>query len=116
MWINGFGQPVPLIQEQLRREPVEFIVAMANLMRRSGHRAEALRYYRAELQRVLAHRYALDPHTPANELARVVAMRDPTIDTAALTSLLQGLSRQSVSEQELVRLVLEVHEWIGDRN
>jgi hypothetical protein len=110
-----FGQPIPLAQEHLRREPVEFIVAMANLMRRSGQRAEALRTYRAELQRVLAHRYAVDPHTPANDLVRVVAQNDPAIDTAALAKLLHDLSRPSVSEQELVRLALEVHTWIGDR-
>jgi hypothetical protein len=110
-----FGQPIPLAQEHLRREPVEFIAAMANLMRRSGQRTEALRHYRAELQRVLAHRYAVDPHTPAAELVRVVAQTDPTIDTAALAKLLQDLSRPSVSEQDLVRLALEVHTWIGDR-
>ena len=110
-----FGQPVPLAQEHLRREPVEFIAAMANLMRRSGQRSEALHHYRAELQRVLAHRYAVDPHTPANDLVRVVALHDPTIDTAALAKLLHDLSRSSVSEQELVRLALEVHAWIGDR-
>jgi hypothetical protein len=110
-----FGQPIPLAQEHLRREPVEFIAAMANLMRRSGQRTEALRYYRAELQRVLAHRYAVDPHTPASDLVRIVAHNDPAIDTAALASLLQDLSRPSVSEQELVRLALEVHTWIGDR-
>jgi hypothetical protein len=111
-----FGQPVPLTQEHLRREPVEFIVAMAHLMRRSGHRAEALRYYRSEVQRVLAHRYGVDPHLPADELVRVVALHDPTVDTAALANLLQQLSRKSVNEQELVRLALEVYDWIGDRD
>jgi hypothetical protein len=111
-----FGRPVPLTQEQLRREPVEFIVAMAHLMRRSGHRGEALRHYRLELQRVLAQRYGVDPYASADELVGVVALHDPTLDPAALARLLQQLSRRSVSEQELVRLALAVHEWIGERD
>jgi hypothetical protein len=111
-----FGQPVPIGEEHLRREPVEFIVAMAHLTRRAGHRAETLRQYRLELQRFLARRYGIDPTAPPDELIRFVALHDPALDTQALADLLRQLSRKSVSEQELVRLALAVHTWIGDRD
>jgi hypothetical protein len=107
-----FGRPVPLPDERLRREPVEYIRAMANLFRRSGQRAEMLKHYRGQLRRRLSERYSVDPRLDDIELVKTVAFRDPSIDAASLRTILARLSRTSISEAELVNLVADVDEWV----
>jgi hypothetical protein len=107
-----FGRAVPIPEERLRREPVEYIQAMANLFRRSGHRVEMLRHYRGQLRRRLSERYSVDPHLSDVELVKTVAFREPSIDEAALRGVLRRLSDERGSEQDLVSAALDVDEWL----
>jgi hypothetical protein len=107
-----FGRAVPIPEERLRREPVEYIQAMANLFRRSGHRVEMLRHYRSQLRRRLSERYGVDPHLNDTELVKTVAFREPSIDEAALRDLLHRLSNERGSEQDLVSTALDVDAWL----
>jgi hypothetical protein len=109
-----FGRAVPIPEERLRREPVEYIQAMASLFRRSGQRGEILKHYRGQLRRRLSERYAVDPKMNDIELLKTVVYRDPNIDEATLRSLLQRLSRRQVNEQELVSAAKDVDMWLRD--
>lgn len=103
-----FGKAVPLPDERLRREPVEYIQAMANLFRRSGQRAEVLRHYNQQLRRRLSERYALDPKLNDVELIKTVVFHDPDVDETVLRDLLKRLSHQKISEQELITIASDV--------
>jgi hypothetical protein len=107
-----FGRAIPLQEDRLLREPVEYIRAMANLLRRSGQRAYTLDHYRGQLRRALSKRYAIDPGLSDEALLKLVGSRDPTADVAALRRLLGQLAQRRVSEGELVALALDVDEWI----
>ncbi len=107
-----FGRPIPLLQEQLRREPVEYIQAIAHLMRRSGQRQDTLRHYRQQFRRLLAQRYAVRANLDADAMSRLVAERDPRVDQAELREILLALGRPEVSEHELVTIALQVDTWI----
>lgn len=106
-----FGRPIPLQEDVLRREPVEYIQAMANLMRRSGQRQYTLHHYRMQFRRALARRYAVPADLNAEELSRAVAERDPAVDQAELRQLLVRLEQQRISEQELVSIVVQIDDW-----
>jgi hypothetical protein len=107
-----FGRAVPLPSDRLRREPVEYIQAMATLFRRSGQRAEILKHYRGQLRRRLAERYALDLTLDDIELVKTIVFRDPAVDEAALRGLLRRLASKQISEQGLVSAALEVDDWL----
>jgi hypothetical protein len=109
-----FGRAVPIPEERLRREPVEYIQAMATLFRRSGQRGEILKHYRDQLRRRLSERYAVDPKMNDVELLKIVVYRDPTIDEAVLRNLLERLSRRHVNEQDLVSTAKDVDSWLRD--
>jgi hypothetical protein len=109
-----FGRIVPVEGQQLRREPTEYVRAMANLMRRTRHRGVVLHHYRGELRRVLAKRYVIDPDLSDEAFVRVLAERDSTLDVEALAGLLHRLSAQNASEHDLVSLAMAVDEWIGE--
>ncbi len=106
-----FGRPIPLPEDRLLREPVEYIQAMANLYRRSGQRSVILSHYRNQLKRHLCERYGLRMNTDDNDLIHIVADRNPDVDEAELSSLFQRLSAKRFSEQELVSTALAVDEW-----
>ncbi|MEP7284172.1 MAG: DUF4350 domain-containing protein [Chloroflexota bacterium] len=107
-----FGRAVPLPNERLRREPVEYIQAMANLFRRSGQRTEMLNHYRGQLRRRLSERYAIDPRLSDVEFVKTIAFRDPTLDEGELRRLFARLSRQSISEAELLSTASAVEVWL----
>jgi hypothetical protein len=107
-----FGQAFPIREEQLRREPVEYIQAMANLFRRSGQREATMAHYRQMLRRHLAKRYSVDPHLEDTEFVKTIAARDITVSEGDLLRLLKHLSKSKVGEQELLYLAVEVDEWI----
>lgn len=107
-----FGKAVPLPEEQLRRESVEYIQAMGTLFRRSGQRAEVLRHYDEQLRRRLSERYALDPALDHNELVKAVVYHDPTVDEKKLRGLLNDLARQDVSEAALVKIASELDDFL----
>jgi hypothetical protein len=107
-----FGAPVPLLEERLRREPFEYIRAMALLFRHSGERAEILQHYHRQVRRRLIQRYALDATLSDKALTEKVTQHDANVDGAALAKLLQALSRQRVNEAELLRVAQSADEWL----
>lgn len=109
-----FGRPQPVNIERLRREPTEYIQAVATLFRRSGQREEVLRHYRSELVRQLARRYAFDPRLNDDEVIRSLAVRDPAFDAQALAELLHDLSAHHVSEHKLVEITTGVDTWMAE--
>lgn len=109
-----FGQAVPIPEERLLREPVEYIRAMANLFRRSGQRTEMLKHYRAQFRRRLSERYNIDPRIDDVEMVKTITFRDPATNEAALRNLLADLSRTSISEAQLVTTASETDAWVRD--
>lgn len=106
-----FGRPVPLLKDAVRRAPLEYITAIANLNRRAGHRAEVLKHYSYHLKRSLGLRYRLAASLPDHQYARQLAAFNPNVDEVALLELLTRLSRRNVSENEMIRLAAEVARW-----
>ncbi len=107
-----FGQAVPLPDDRVRREPVEYIQAMANLWRRSGQRPETQRHYSARLRRALSERYGIDPKLNDAELVRIMAARDSDFDVALLRDVLARLADHRLSEQALVKLAMDVNQLL----
>ncbi|MFN8531637.1 MAG: DUF4350 domain-containing protein [Anaerolineae bacterium] len=107
-----FGSPQPIAEETLRREPVEYIQAIAHLFRRAGGRDEILRHTKAQFRRRLSKRYGIDPRLADTDFARQAIERDPSLDEAALRDLLSRLSRSNVSEAELLRTSHDVDSWL----
>ncbi|MEM6282898.1 MAG: hypothetical protein AAF787_11940, partial [Chloroflexota bacterium] len=108
-----FGKPVPLKEDRLRREPVEYIVALAGLFRRSGRRPETLQHYKKRLRRRLAERYALDPSLSDTRFAKAAAARNKNISEDDLRDLFAKLDRETVSENEMLATATEVNEWLN---
>jgi hypothetical protein len=107
-----FGRVLPLPDDRLRREPVEYIQAMANLFRRSGLRSETLAHYQAQLRRRLTERYAVDPKLNDTELVKAVIYHEPSLDEAELRRVLKALSNPRPSEGDLVSAALDVDTWL----
>lgn len=107
-----FGVPISIPEERLRREPVEYIQSMANLFRRSGQREVMLKHYSAHLRRRLSERYNIDPHLRDDDLVKTLTYRDSELDPAVLRGLLSRLTRNQLSEQELLDTVKDVDDWL----
>lgn len=107
-----FGQPVPLPDNRLRREPVEYIQAMAHLTRRAGHRAETLKHYRAQFRRRLCERYGLDPRSSDDDLLKAITSYDAAVDAAELRDLLTKLAVQNPTEAQLVESAAKADAWM----
>ncbi len=107
-----FGAPVPLLEDRLRREPVEYIVAMANLFRRSGRRKETMQHYKSRLRRRLSERYTIDPSLRDERFAAQAAGRDGNINEDQLAALLQRLSKDNPTEAELLSAAADVQTWL----
>ncbi len=108
-----FGRAVPLPDERLRREPVEYIQAMANLFRRSGQRGDVLKHYGQQFHRKLSERFGVDPRLDDIELVKTVIYHEPSIDEAALRDLLTRLAQKNVSEAELLNIVCAVDTFLS---
>lgn len=107
-----FGRPLPLPDERLRRDSVEYIQAIGSLFRRSGQRVEILKHYNGQLRRRLSERYGVDPALPAADMVKAIVYRDPSIDETALRPLLQRLAQSKVSEHDLVQIASEVDTFL----
>ncbi len=101
-----FGRPIPLREEVALRSTTEYVESMADLFQRSGKRAFVLRHYYTSFKRRLARPYGLSPDLDdavfVSELAHYA-----DIDQPALQTLLNRLRRERVSEDALVRMVVE---------
>lgn len=111
---RAFGRPLTLPERRMRRRPIEYITAVANLSRRAGHRQAVLADYHYRLKRGLGYRYRLDPRLPDDEFIQRLAMVDAAIDTVALSDLLARLSQSQPGEAQLVQLAKEASEWIKE--
>ncbi len=103
-----FGRPVPLPKPVMRRAPLEYITAMANLNRRAGHRADLLADYRRRLKRGLGRRYRLNPDLPDGEFVTRLAGYNQNLDAEMLRRLLARLQHARVGEGEMVQLAAQV--------
>jgi hypothetical protein len=103
-----FGRAVPMPQNIVRRGPLEYVTAIANLSRRAGHRQAVLRYHYQTLKRTLGKRYRLNPTLPDEEYVARLAEFNPDIDAQALRSLLAKLRRKKVSENDVIQLAAQV--------
>ena len=104
---RNFGRPVPLRQDIVRRSPLEYVTAVANLSRRAGHRQAVLQDAHDRLKRELSTRYRLSPTLPDDEFVENLAKFHPSLDEEALLQLLNRLQKPNISEAELVQLVQE---------
>lgn len=109
-----FGRPVPLRKDISRRAPLEYIIGIANLSRRAGHRTAVLQHYHDHLKRNLGARYRLSPSLPDDEFINQLAAYQPNLDTDTLHRLLQKLSQTNISEGEMVQIVREATSF-GER-
>jgi hypothetical protein len=110
-----FGRPLRASSGEPHRAPVEFAGAIARLRRRAGHRRIALAYYRQALKKSLGARYQLDPAEENDRFVDGLKKYRPDLDGPRLRKLLQRLSRDRVSEREMVVLAGEVSDWIDRR-
>ena len=108
-----FGRPLPVENNTARRAPLEYIIAIANLNRRAGHRGAVMARYHARLKRDLGKRYRLDPTLPDTQFANTMATYNPAIDEIALNRLLAALNNPAVSESQMVVLAAEVADWLS---
>jgi len=113
---RGFGRPVPLPQDTVRRTSLEYITALANLSRRAGHRSEVLRQYHESLKHHLARRYRLNPSMPDDEYVTQLAKYHPDLAATDLQNLLKRLCSRHVGESEMVKLAAETAEWLKDNH
>lgn len=106
-----FGRPAPLKKDVVRRAPLEYITAIANLNRRAGHRAATLRQYHHFLKRALGQRYRLAPDLPDSQFVAQLAAYNPRLDEKTLRNLLARLSRRNIGENEMIQLAMEAADW-----
>lgn len=109
---RSFGRPIQLPQQRLRRTPMEYVTAMANLHRRAQHRSSLLQDYHSRLKRYYARRYHLSPSQPDDEFVAELASYDQSLDQAQLARLLAALSNPQISEEQMVELTAEAVDWM----
>jgi len=108
------GRPVPVAKAALRRAPLEYITAIANLHRRAGHRPATLRHYHHQLKRDLGKRYRLPPTLPDDEYVARLAQLNPTLDASALRGLLARLAAGKAGESEMIQWAAQVADWLKE--
>lgn len=112
---RAFGRPVPILQETIRRAPLEYITALANLSRRAGHRRAVLEHYYHRLKRDLGKRYRIDPTLSDEEYVDLVIQARPEVDRAALLTLLKNLRKPQASEKEIIQLARQASNWTQEK-
>ena len=107
------GRPVPLRSDIVRRAPLEYITAMANMSRRAGHRLHVQRHYHTQLKRGLGERYRLDPSLPDEKYVDLLMGYRPDLEEKQVRSLLLRLRQQKLTEPELVAVANEVADLLA---
>ena len=96
---------------RIRRQPIEYVVAMANLARAAGQDRATLHEVRLWLKQRLGKPYRIDASLSDEEFTLQLAAADPGLDRERLLSLLRALNRGSKSPAEFVRLARDASEW-----
>ena len=96
---------------RIRRRPVEYVAAMANLARMAGQRDAALADYRDWLKQRLGRPYRIDPTQGDESFVSELSRADAGTDTARLLALLRALGRGARARAEFVRLSRAACEW-----
>ena len=112
---RSFGRPVPLPEARVRRTPLEYVTAMANLQRRARHRHAVLLDYHTRLKRTLARRFHVPATLPDAAFVARLADQDPGLDRDELARLLAALTNPDVHEDEMVRLAAAAAAWTDAR-
>ena len=107
-----FGRPVPLPDTTVRRAPLEYITAIANMNRRAGNRQAILNDYRLRLKKQLGARHRIDPALPDSEYLAILRVARPELDINAVDALLRRLRDMSISEADLVTLATDVSDFL----
>lgn len=107
---RGFGRPIPLPENKVRRAPLEYVTAIGNLNRRAGNRQAVLAEYKKRFKRDLGRRYRIDASLDDAEYLRQLKHANPQIDSGSVHNLLVRLSQQDISESELVALASDLQE------
>lgn len=105
LFIGGqrFGRVMPLPQAIERRNPAEYVSAVARLLRRAGKRVFILEHYRRQIKRALGKPYHLNPDLSDAEFVTELA-RYRELNRAALLDTLRALNPARVDEKSLVKL------------
>lgn len=102
-----FGRPFVMPELRVRREPSEYVLAMANLARAAGQRNAALLRYHAWLKRRLAQPWRIDPALPDHLFVAELRAVGAPVDYERLARLLNDLQRGATSPGHFVRLARE---------
>jgi hypothetical protein len=96
---------------RIRRQPSEYVTAMANLARAAGQSDYTLRRYRDTLKQRLGRPYRIDPALDDDAFVDELLKAGAPVDAARLRALLNALRRGTRSKAELVRLAREAGEF-----
>ena len=96
---------------RIRRQPSEYVLAMANLARAAGQADATLLRYRDELKQRLGRPYRISAALPDDAFVAELRKADPAVDATQLRILLDALAQGRVSRAEFVRLAKEASEF-----
>ncbi|MCL5998340.1 MAG: DUF4350 domain-containing protein [Chloroflexi bacterium] len=108
-----FGRVFVSPELRIRRQPSEFVLAMANLARAAGQHRATLLHYRDGLKRRLGRPYRIDPNLDDEAFVAELRAVDPGLDHRRLAQLLRDLAAPGsrVSTAQFVRLAREAGEF-----
>ncbi|HEY3340810.1 MAG TPA: hypothetical protein VGK81_02285, partial [Anaerolineae bacterium] len=96
---------------RIRRQPSEYVTAMANLARAAGQSDATLLRYRDGLKQRLGLPYRINAALPDDVFVEELCKADPATDSTRLKALLLALTRGHASRAEFVRLAREASEF-----
>lgn len=106
-----FGRSIPLQPTKLRRAPLEYVSAIANLNRRAGNRSAILADYKRRFKRQLGTRYHVDPTQPDSDFLTTLRQKNAHLDVDEIGTVLQRLNTAR-DEGEMVAISAEVSDWL----
>lgn len=106
-----FGRPFVMPELRVRREPSEYVLAMANLSRAAGQRNAALLRYHTWLKRSLAQPWRIDPALPDHLFVAELRAVGAPVEYERLARLLNDLQRGATSPAQFARLAREAAEF-----
>ncbi|MBX3009861.1 MAG: DUF4350 domain-containing protein [Caldilineaceae bacterium] len=109
------GPPLILPENNRRREAAEYVIAMANLMRRGQQRAFVAEHHQRRFKRTLGRVLALSPAVDDAAFIRQVGQADPTLSAEKIQQLATLLNRltSQISDQELTQTVSQLDDFLA---